>query len=528
MRMYTLRPYQNECIDVIEKLDPGSYLVVLATGLGKTMIFSHIPRKGRVLILSHRDELVRQPAKYYDCSFGVEKADETSKGEEVVSASVLSLINRLDSFKPDDFDMIITDEAHHAVAASYRKIYEYFTPRLHLGFTATPKRGDKIGLNKIYKKIIYQKDLRWGITNDYLTDIRCMRVNIGYDLSKVKIRCGDFEQEKLEGAVNQKKMNEGVANAYKKYAVGKTVIFASSVAHAQAISREIKDSMVITASTKNRGEIIEQFQEGKIPCIVNCMVLTEGTDIPAIETIIIARPTVNASLYEQMVGRGLRKFEGKKYLTLIDCVGVTGNLEICTAPSLFGLDLNVVPKKSRGRLSDIMLTEMPEKIDELMDSPDAWILNAERVELFKKDNSLSLQDLNWQLLPDDSMTCPTGEKGHYLHISPTNALGKCDLVISKYNRKRTLCRDQSPDNAILLAREILEKKYPFTAGIWDMKRVKVWGKQPATDGQKKFIGRLLLKPVNKSYEEFDYRNLDKYQASIVIDRLKRRADGSEV
>ena len=107
---YVLRPYQQECVDVIDNIDPGSYLVVLATGLGKTMIFSHIKRKGRVLILSHRDELVRQPAKYYECSFGIEKAGEVSHGEEVVSASVQSLIHRLDRFQPDDFDTIITDE----------------------------------------------------------------------------------------------------------------------------------------------------------------------------------------------------------------------------------------------------------------------------------------------------------------------------------------------------------------------------------------------------------------------------------
>ena len=101
----TLRDYQQECVDIIDNLKGGSFLVSMATGLGKTAIFTHIKRHGRVLILSHRDELVRQPEKYYDCSFGIEKADEHSDGEEVVSASVPSLIHRLNNFKPDDFDM---------------------------------------------------------------------------------------------------------------------------------------------------------------------------------------------------------------------------------------------------------------------------------------------------------------------------------------------------------------------------------------------------------------------------------------
>ena len=171
----TLRDYQQECVDIIDNLKGGSFLVSMATGLGKTAIFTHIKRHGRVLILSHRDELVRQPEKYYDCSFGIEKADEHSDGEEVVSASVPSLIHRLNNFKPDDFDMIITDEAHHAVAPSYRKIYDYFKPRLHLGFTATPNRGDKKKLGEIYSGIIYEKDIKW------LLDILKQRVPNGVD-----------------------------------------------------------------------------------------------------------------------------------------------------------------------------------------------------------------------------------------------------------------------------------------------------------------------------------------------------------
>ena len=104
METITLRDYQQECVNIINSLDSGSYLVAVATGLGKTVIFSHIKRRGRMLILSHREELVWQPRKYFDCTFGVEQADNHSNGEEVVSASVQSLVRRLDSFSPDDFD----------------------------------------------------------------------------------------------------------------------------------------------------------------------------------------------------------------------------------------------------------------------------------------------------------------------------------------------------------------------------------------------------------------------------------------
>ena len=96
-----LRPYQVECIETIEEQPPGAYLTQMATGLGKTVTFANIPRHGgRMLILSHREELVEQPRKYFDCSYGVERAQNHSNGEEVVSASVQSIVRRLDRFDP--------------------------------------------------------------------------------------------------------------------------------------------------------------------------------------------------------------------------------------------------------------------------------------------------------------------------------------------------------------------------------------------------------------------------------------------
>lgn len=102
-----LRAYQQECIELIDKLEPGSYLIQMATGCGKTATFTNIKRKGRVLVLAHREELVTQPIKYYNCPVGIEMANNKSNGEEVVIASIMSLTHRLNKFKPDDFDLII-------------------------------------------------------------------------------------------------------------------------------------------------------------------------------------------------------------------------------------------------------------------------------------------------------------------------------------------------------------------------------------------------------------------------------------
>ena len=156
MEKIKLRDYQEEVLEIIDNLDPGSYLIQMATGLGKTATFTNIKRKGRVLVLAHREELITQPVKYYDCPVGIEMASQYSNGEEVVIASVMSLTHRLEKFNTNDFDMIIIDEAHHAAAKSYKKIIEYFKPRLLLGFTATPNRGDNVRLDDVFEKIIYQ------------------------------------------------------------------------------------------------------------------------------------------------------------------------------------------------------------------------------------------------------------------------------------------------------------------------------------------------------------------------------------
>lgn len=271
------------------------FLLSDCTVVHNTATFSQIPRQGRVLLLSHREELVHQPAKYYDCKVGFERAGEVSHGEEVVSASVQSMVRRLDRFSPDEFDMIVTDEAHRAVATTYRRIYDYFRPRLHVGFTATPNRGDHVRLDSVFSKIIFQRDLRWAIEHGYLCDIHCLRVNIGFDLSRVHTRMGDYAPGELEEAMAG--TSDAIAQAYREHARGATLIFAVSVSQAEEIAARIPGAVVVTGKTKNRADIIDRFTAGEIPCIVNVMVFTEGTDIPRVETVIIARPTQSEALY---------------------------------------------------------------------------------------------------------------------------------------------------------------------------------------------------------------------------------------
>lgn len=494
-----LRPYQQECIDTIEAQAPGAYLCQMATGMGKTVTFANIPRHGgRVLLLSHREELVEQPRKYFDCSFGIERASHHSNGEEVVSASVQSIVRRLDRFDQQDFQLIICDEAHHAAASTYRSIFDYFQPEKLIGFTATPNRGDKVRLDNVFQKIIFQRDLRWGIKNGYLCDITCKRVDIGFDLSAVKTRHGDYAPGELDEAMDG--TADAIAQAYRDIAVGATLIFAVSVHQAEEIASRIDGAVVVTGETKNRAAIIEDFTAGKIPCIVNCMVFTEGTDIPRVETVIVARPTQSEALYAQMVGRGLRLYPGKKKLILVDCVGITGRSSLCTAPSLLGIDMENVPER---KLNDIEgdLFELPEKIVAASDVPESWIKNIHLVDLWAQEQKYNLHDINFFKMPDGELVCSLADK-QSISIPCPDSLG----MVSLPDGRRMHMQEAIDDAYIILTRDFQDCRQ-----LWDVDAVKRWGKAPATPKQ--------IQIIQKRCKGFDVTGLSKGDASQILNRL---------
>lgn len=492
-----LRDYQQECKSIIDNINPGAYLVQMATGLGKTVTFASLDRKGRTLILSHREELVRQPLKYYDCETGVEMASERSNGEPVVSASVQSITRRLEQFDPDAFDMIICDEAHHAAANTYRRIFDHFNPRLLIGFTATPGRGDKVRLDDVFSDIIFQRDLRWGIQNGYLSDIECRRVNIGYDLTAVSTRRGDYAPGELDDAMDG--TADAIAEAYRDLAHGATLIFAVSVRHANDIAAKIPGAVVVTGETKDRAAIVDAFTRGEIPCLVNCMVFTEGTDIPRVETVIIARPTQSDSLYTQMVGRGLRLFDGKKKLHLIDCVGTTGRASLCTAPSLLGIDLANVPKKAADKIEGDLF-ELPLRVASASDCPESWIRNVEIVNLWAKEQKYQTHDINWFKMPDGSMVCSLPEKQRIVIGCPDD-LGRVMF------RGIRIPMQQAFDAAFVMLRDT----YADSRYVWDLNAVKSWGKKPASDKQ--------LAIIKRRCKGFDAGNLSKAEASMILNRI---------
>lgn len=498
-----LRDYQQEAINALP--ENGRVVLAMAVGLGKTVTFSKIPRKGRMLIIAHREELLKQPRKYFDCSYGIEQGKHKSNGEEVVAASVQSLIKRLDKFKPDDFDVIVVDEFHHSGAKTYKKILEYFTPRLLVGVSATPKRSDGIRLDDIFDEIVYTRDLVWGIKNGWLSDIHCLTVNVGYDLSRVHTKLGDFKKDELNREMQNTQCVNAIAQAYNKYANGQTIIFAVSVEHCNLIAEKIDNCVVITGKTKDREIILEKFKNNEINCIVNCEVLTEGTDLPNIETIIMARPTQSPVLYMQCIGRGTRKHEGKEKLTLIDIVGNTGRHSICTAATLVGVDASNVPRETLEKIEG-NLFDLPDIVQTLSDCPQSWIKNVKIVELFEKNNKYDLHDVNYFKNPDDSFVIHLPNNKWY-KVHPIDKIS--NTYATSWDGKKT--KSKKAQEIFDLVFKTLIKFHKNEQAIWDKKIAKNWGKYQATDKQKSII--------KKRFPDIDIQSLNKLEASQILNRI---------
>lgn len=219
--------------------------------------------------------------------------------------------------------------------------------------------------------------------------------------------------------------------------------------------------------------------------------------MPLVETIMIARPTQNSSLYTQMVGRGLRLSPGKEKLTLIDLVGTTGRANLCTAPTLLGMDMQNVPvSKQEGVQGDLF--ELPDIIEEIADCPESWIKNIEIVNLWAKGQAYNLHNVNWFKMPNGDLVCDLKRKR--LIIPAQN-----ELAETKIGNKTIKMQE-----ALDLAYQYLCENYPDQRYIWDTRTIKKWGKEKASEKQKVLIQRFC--------KNFDTSELTKIEANQILTR----------
>ncbi|MEE9220001.1 MAG: DEAD/DEAH box helicase [candidate division NC10 bacterium] len=322
-----LRYYQTDCVrSIFERFEEDrATLAVLATGLGKTEIFSHVAKEfeGSVLILAHRDELVEQAKLRLERMTGefveVEKASRTSsESTRIVVGSVQSMSgeSRLNEFDPERFDLIICDEAHHYVAKTYRRPLEYFANAKVLGVTATPDRADELALGMIFESPAYVMDITDGIEAGYLVDVKGQSVYVDeIDLSQVSAggKAGkDLNIKELDMAMC--KAVEPIVRETLKYEPDRQgIVFMPGVRSAQYAAEKFNSLLPNSAvcihggtPENDRRGMVERFKQGAIKYLCNCMIATEGFDAPATSLIVQARPTKSRALCCQMVGRGTR------------------------------------------------------------------------------------------------------------------------------------------------------------------------------------------------------------------------------
>lgn len=359
-----LREYQREALDsVYDAWHSGmqSPAVVLPTGMGKTVVFSHMAAEQlqtypdrKIAVLVHRDELadqaidkIRSIAPHLSVGKVKAESNETDAQVMVCSVQTVSRPKRLSQL-PTNIGLVIVDECHHAAARTYKEVLQALVwskpvdQAVCVGFTATLARGDGIGLGEVWDEVVYSRSILYAISKGFLTDVKGKSVALSdLDLNQVKTSRGDYQDGALGQALEDSNMSEALPKAYLEHAGSRPgVVFTPTVATAHQVCEAFNTfgikSAVITGSTprEERQKIYEDYRKKRTQVLVNCMVLTEGFDAPWASCAVVARPTQSQPLFVQMVGRVLRPYPGKTDALVLDVVGAGAANKLCSLVDL--------------------------------------------------------------------------------------------------------------------------------------------------------------------------------------------------
>lgn len=372
MSGFVLRDYQHESIAAVaaDRLRGFTRLVInLPTGMGKTVIMCFMARDapGKVMLMMHRRELINQTIKQLrkicpNRTIGRIQAGVKETNADIIVASVQTLAtNKGLAASLGGVALMVIDECHHAAARTYRDAVRDVAPDLLVGFTATLARNDEKGLGDLWQKVSLKKTVAWGEKHGYILPSIDEPITVpALDLSQASVHINewgeeDYSDKDVETALLNADAGRILAREFKARAgrrLGVVFVPTKKAAHAIAadFTRAGIATGVITGDTKSvdRDEMFEDMRAGRLQVLVNCMVLTEGFDMPEIEVVVIARITRSQSLYIQMRGRGTRPCPeiGKKNLLLLDTVGVTTEHDVDVKPQLkrTGTPLTPVPR----------------------------------------------------------------------------------------------------------------------------------------------------------------------------------------
>lgn len=339
---FDLRDYQQEAVEsVFRQWDNNirSTMVVLPTGCGKTVVASSIAERlwerhhtkedlysGAILFLAHREELITQThAKFRkhipDAKIAIEMADYRAYGQlhrkpEIVIASTSSMLSRYKKYPKDYFGAAFVDECHHSVGKSYTEPLAHFNDNLKflLGLTATPKRHDGKAMGRMFDEVAFKMTLLQAIDKGWILEPRIERISVAeMNLQNVSVVAGDFSKSSLSKEMSRETViGKMVSETIIRAAGRQTAIYCVDVDHMRAVEQQLKQRGqacgLIDGKTPGpvRKSKLRDFRERTIQFLISCGTLTEGWDCPECEVIAMFRPTQSCSLYEQIVGRGLR------------------------------------------------------------------------------------------------------------------------------------------------------------------------------------------------------------------------------
>lgn len=511
-----LRDYQQDAREAIQEMWRNGVrktLLVLPTGCGKTIVFSKViedrVKKGeRVLVLAHRGELLDQAADKLEKSTGLkcatEKAEQTSIGSwfRVVVGSVQTMMRekRLEKFDKDFFDTIIIDEAHHCLSDSYQRVLSYFENANVLGVTATPDRGDMRNLGSYFESLAYEYTLPKAIKSGYLSPIKALTIPLQLDLSTVSQQAGDFKASDLGTALDpylESIADEMVKNAKDR----KIVVFLPLVKTSQKFTEILNAkgfrAAEVNGDSKDRAEILEDFENDKYNVLCNSMLLTEGWDCPSVDCVVVLRPTKVRSLYSQMVGRGTRLHPGKTELLLLDFLWHTDRHELCHPAHLIAENEEVAKAMTKqieeaGIALDLEVVEQQAAEDVVAQREEALAKQLAEMKKRKRklvdplqfEMSIQAEDLanyvpsfGWEMGPPSEKQVNTLEKLGILPDEIDNA-GKATKLLERLENRR--------DQGLTTPKQIrfLEQRGFEHVGTWSFDNAKKLIDRIAANGWK--------------------------------------------
>ena len=469
-----LRPYQNEAVDAIRnewKEGHQKTLLVLPTGTGKTIVFSKVVEEetkdgSKALILAHRGELLGQASdKLMETSgldSALEKAESTAIGSSklvtVASVQTLSQEKRLTGFAKDYFKTIVVDEAHHSMSDTYQRILTHFDGANILGVTATPDRSDQKSLGKYFDSKAYEYSLHQAIKEGYLCPVKAQMIPLELDIHNVGVSNGDYSVGEI-GSALEPYLNQ-IALEMLNYCKGrKTVVFLPLVKTSQKFCELLNlhgiRAAEVNGNSTDRDEILADFEAGEYDVLCNSMLLTEGWDCPIVDCIIVLRPTKIRSLYQQMVGRGMRLAPNKKELLLLDFLWMTERHDLCRPSALISKDAELATRIDKMMMDkesgiDLLDAETEAEKDVIQEREDA--LARELASMRRKKQklvdpiqyafSIAAEDLAnyepafmWEMGPATERQLDYLEK-HGIYPEAVTSCGMASMLIEKLKNRQ--------------------------------------------------------------------------------------------